>query len=217
MRKQNTWFSIIEVMIWLFVFALWLVSIFMMLSGSITMSNYSRNLIVASNLANEQVELYKNIRDSNYKKVKNWIQTDPSENDHDWSDIDLEWDYDARDFFKKDYFYKIENNYSDSATFPILVQVDDPLSDTGDDSFDLPDGIEEFQLCVDDIGRYTYDCSWTNKKTPYYRFLYLADAEHDWSTNPIDWAYRVTSKVIWTQGSKFETEISTIVTDWKKL
>ena len=210
MRSQNNWFSIIEVMIWLFVFALWFTSIFMMLSGSITMSDYSRNLIIASNLANEQVELYKNIRDSNYKKVKNWRQVQPNKS---WSDV--EWT--PNWLFEKDKFYKIENNYNDWADFPILVQSESALSDIWEDILGLPSWIDTFKLCVDKIWRYTYDCSGDNTETAFYRFLYLSDAEYEWSANPIEWAYRVTSKVIWMQGSKFETEISTIVTDWKKL
>lgn len=196
-------------MIWLFVFALWLTSIFMMLSGSITMSDYSRNLIIASNLANEQVELYKNIRDSNYKKVKNWRQVAPDE----------PWRSDAGNpnlLFEKGKFYKIENNYSPSADFPISVEDTSPLLNIDDDSVELPAGIDDFLLCMDEIGRYTYDCSWDNTDTSFYRFLYLSDANYEWSTGPIEWAFKVTSKVIWTQGSKFETEISTIVTDWKK-
>ena len=221
MRKQNTWFSIIEVMIWLFVFALWLTSVFLMLSGSITMSDYSRNLIIASNLANEQVELYKNIRDSNYKKVKNWIQTDPSVN-HNWTNIYLNEEYDATKFFKKDQYYKIENNYNAWAVFPILVQVR-PFFDLEDDSLELPDEIEDFRLCLDPIWRYTYDCTGVgNEPTNFYRLLYLEEAEHDWNTLNVDPnkpfnIIRITSKVIWTYGSRFDTEISTIVTDWKKL
>ena len=210
MKSKNTWFSIIEVMIWLFVFALWLTSIFMMLSGSITMSDYSRNLIIASNLASEQVELYKNIRDSNYKKVKSWTQVQPNKS---WVDVasDPHWQ------FMKDRFYKIENNYNVWADFPILVNHETPLSDIWDDSLELPSWIEKFQLCMDSIWRYTYDCSGSNTKTPFYRFLYLSDAVYEWSTGSIEWAFRITSKVIWAKGSKFETEISTIVTDWKKL
>jgi hypothetical protein len=88
-----------------------------MLSGSITMSDYSRNLIIASNLANEQVELFKNVRDSNYSKVKYWIQINPSDN-LDWSVLDsnrdgkLDDNYDEDKIFKKGFFYKIENNYN---------------------------------------------------------------------------------------------------------
>lgn len=194
----------------------------MMLSGSITMSDYSRNLIIASNLANEQVELFKNIRDSNYKKVKYWTQTKPSDN-LDWdlldadSDGELDDDYDEAKIFKKDFFYKIENNYSDTANFPILVDLEPALLDIDDASVELPAGIDDFLLCMDSIWRYTYDCSGDNRETSFYRFLYLSDAEYEWSTGPREWTFRVTSKVIWVHGSKFETEISTIVTDWKKL
>jgi two-component SAPR family response regulator len=86
-----------------------------------------------------------------------------------------------------------------------------------DDSLELPSGLEKFQLCVDDLWRYTYTCDSNNEKTPFYRFLYLSDAEYEWSVGPKEWAFKVTSKVIWAHWSKFETEISTIVTDWKKL
>ena len=103
----------------------------MMLSGSITMSDYSRNLIIASNLANEQVELFKNIRDSNYTKVKSWIQVQPNKS---WRDVES----DPNGRFVKGKFYKIENNYSPTADFPILVKHESPLLNISDESITLP-------------------------------------------------------------------------------
>jgi hypothetical protein len=41
------------------------------------LNDYNKNYIVASNLAREQLELIRNIRDNNYKKVQIYNQINP--------------------------------------------------------------------------------------------------------------------------------------------
>lgn len=204
LKSSSSAFSIIEVMIWIFVFALWLTSIFMMLSGSITMSDYSRNLIIASNLANEELELFKNVRDSNYMKVKVWSQMRPN------------LPYDANNLFEIDKYYKLENNYSVGAGFPIKVDEIRPFEEWVDA---LLPGMDDYRLCLDDKKRYTYDCSGTNTETNFYRYLKVSQAIYDdsWAWKEIPDAFTITARVIWTQGWYYSTEISTVITDWKKL
>jgi len=40
-------------------------------------NTYNKNFIIASNLAREQVELIRNIRDTNYKKFQKWNMLKP--------------------------------------------------------------------------------------------------------------------------------------------
>jgi len=47
-------------------------SIFMVISSSININNLNKNQIIASNLAREEIELIKNIRDSNYETFHKW-------------------------------------------------------------------------------------------------------------------------------------------------
>jgi hypothetical protein len=42
------------------------------------MNTYNKNHIIASNLAREQVELIRNVRDTNYKKLQRWNMLRPA-------------------------------------------------------------------------------------------------------------------------------------------
>jgi hypothetical protein len=44
----------------------------MIISSAGNINNYNKDFIIASNLAREQVELIRNIRDTNYKKFQKW-------------------------------------------------------------------------------------------------------------------------------------------------
>jgi hypothetical protein len=46
------------------------------------LNDYNKNYIIATNLAREQLELVRNIRDSNYKQIKKYNQINPSNNDY---------------------------------------------------------------------------------------------------------------------------------------
>jgi hypothetical protein len=75
--------------------------------------------------------------------------------------------------------------------------------------------MQDYRLCLDWKKRYTYDCNWWNQKTKFYRYLKVDKVENkDWV---IDNALKITSKVIWYQNSYHQLEISTIITDWKRL
>ena len=90
--------SIIEVMIAIFIFTLWLASVFMIISSAGNINNYNKDFIIASNLAREQVELIRNIRDTNYKKFQKWNMLRPES-----------WNYTNVFSGSTSGFYKIEN------------------------------------------------------------------------------------------------------------
>ena len=77
-NSQLLGFSIIEVLVGIFIFSLGLVSIFMLLTSALNLNELNKNKIIASNLAREQIELFRNIRDVNYATLHNWNQINPS-------------------------------------------------------------------------------------------------------------------------------------------
>lgn len=180
----------------------------MMLSGSITMSDYSRNLIIASNLADEQLGFVRNIRDSNYMKLNYWSQVSPDRN------------FDSTDpnsLFQTGSYYVLENNYELFADFPISVtKLPDPFIEWVDkiDQYML----DNYRLCIDAEGRYQYDCSSWNDPTNFFRYMYVDEVKYDNSGTMeiISDAFRVTSKVIWAEWWYHSTEVSTIISDWKR-
>jgi hypothetical protein len=69
-----------------------------MIIFSINLNEYNKNEIIASALAREQIELFINIRDSNYKKLYNYNQINPSNTNH-------------NNLFETNSYYKIENDF----------------------------------------------------------------------------------------------------------
>jgi hypothetical protein len=88
-----------------------LTSIYSVLTSTLNVNYYNENYIVATNLSREGIELVRNIRDSNYKKFKLYNIKNPESNS-----------FNASDKFEIDKYYKVENDYSSTATFPIKVE-----------------------------------------------------------------------------------------------
>jgi len=195
-----SWFSIIEVLVGIFIFTLWLISIYLIMVSSLKLNDYNKNQIIASNLAREQIELVRNIRDSNYKTLHawNWIPN-PTDN---INPKFLTWSY-----------YKVQNDFS-WWTYPVDVEIlwDDPVNpDIPEGELELPPSwwMDNYRLCLDGNNNYTFDCAW-NETTPFYKYVKIEDI---WMSG----AFRLISKVIWYKRGYHEVEIKTIVTDWKRL
>jgi hypothetical protein len=60
-----------------------MVAIFGIISSTVNINDYNKNYIIASNLASEQLELVKNIRDSNYVKIQKYNQLNPATTNYD--------------------------------------------------------------------------------------------------------------------------------------
>ena len=203
MRKTYTTFSafsIIEVMIGIFVFSLGLVSIYMLLVSALSVNEYNKNAIIASNLAREQMEIYRNIRDTNYLKFKKWDQMNPGESYTPTTQV-----------FEIGKYYTIENDFL-SPWFPADVQ---EITSHSEWVANLS-AMGSYRLCLNGDTEYTYDCSPWNTPTVFYRYLSVEQALDD-GWNPIMDAYMITSKVIWYKRGYHEYDIKTIVADWRRI
>lgn len=199
MKKSIKWFSIIEIMIWIFIFSLWLTSVFTVLVSTLNINDYNKNFIIATNLAREQIELFRNIRDSNNKQLKKYNQINPENNQYDI--VFQTWSY-----------YKIENTFEGSSdTFSIKV---DKLSSFWEWELELNWKMQNYRLYLDNENRYVYEKIW-NKPTEFYRFLQIDEVkDKDWIINN---SLKIKSKVIWYKRWYHEYEINTIIADWIRL
>jgi Tfp pilus assembly protein PilV len=186
-------FSIIEVLIGIFIFSLWLVSIYALLASSLRISDYNNNAIIASNLAREQIELFRNIRDTNYKKLQVWDQTYPKSSNY-------------SDVFLPDTYYTLENNTATPATGEIDVVA--LWSSVPEWETQLAAMQASYGLCVNSNNIYTYTC-WADDRSIFHRYLYITELSPG--------SYQVNSKVIWYKRGYYEYEIQTIVTDWRRI
>ena len=203
-KKSNiSWFSIIEVMISIFIFSMGMASIFMVISSSININNLNKNQIIASNLAREEIELIKNIRDSNYETFHkwNWIPN------NDWINK-----YDLDKFFIIGKDYKIENDFS-SANYPFKIEEITYLKEWKTHIWNWD--MDNYRLYIDSDNHYTYESIW-NKKTIFYRYLKIEELKN-WAWNIINDTMKVKSKVIWYSKWYHEFEINTILADFNRL
>ncbi len=202
LEKQIPWFSIIEILIGIFVFSLGLVSIYALLASSLGVNDYNKNAIIASNLAREQIEIFRNIRDTNYKKLNIWNQINPEES------------YSTANFFSTGSYYTIENIFDTTVSFPSVVQDISLGFKEGEENL-TGVSMQSYRLCMNSEGIYTYKCS-GNISTPFYRYLFIEDLKDELG-NTIIGAFQVHSKVIWYKRGYHEYEIKTIVTDWRRI
>lgn len=195
-------FSIIEVMVGIFIFTLGLVSIYALLASSLNINEYNKNAIIASHLAREQIELFRNIRDTNYKKLQVWNQQDPNETFNPGI-TKLFW----------------------TGSYYTLTDIDGSL-DIRDISSWFQEGeaflnspsMEWYQLCLTGSGAYVSCLGFvgTATKTPFYRSLHLTGAL-DENGNLYPDTFQVTSKVIWYKRGYHEYDIKTLITDWRRI
>lgn len=199
MKINNKWFSIIEVLVWIFIFAIWLVSTYFLIVYTMSLNEYSKNSIVASNLSREWIELIRNVRDTNYVNYYRW-------NKMPWEDV--------YNLFQTWVYYKVENDFSDSLENVKITKIND-FSEWEKNL----EKMENYRLCLDENNIYTYDCSWDNIKTYFYRYVKFDDVKYNsnsWWVVTLNDALKLTSKTIWYSRGYHEVSLDTILTDFQK-
>ncbi len=198
MKKNTTWFSIIEILIWIFIFTLGLVSIYMLIVSTLWLNDYSKNSIIASNLAREGIELVRNARDSNYKNLYKWDK--------------LPWN-DVNNLFQTWVYYKVENDFSSTTSDKIKFE---KITDFWEWKSELKDKMQNYRLCLNNKNQYTYDCSWENKKTFFYRYIKFDDVKYSswWTDVIIKDALKLTSKVVWYSRWYHEVQLDSVLSDF---
>lgn len=196
--KNISGFSIIEILIWMFIFSMWIISIYAIISSSVRVNEYNKNYIIASNLAREQLELIRNNRDYNYENLQKFDQINPPL----INQINPEENY--SNTFSGSGYYAIQNNIASTANFPISIEEISEI-DFEEDS--------NYQLCLDANNMYVY-CDPLNsenqRKTAFFKYVYIDRSL--WENQ-----LKITSKVIWKSRWIHEFEVKTILSDWRQL
>lgn len=210
-NENKSAFSIIEVLIGIFIFTMWMLSVYMLLQSSFNMNEDNKNRIVAANLAREAVELVRNVRDSNYKNIHKFNQINPKFSSSDSDDYSK-----TENIFQTWAYYKIWNNFNWVVSeFPIKMEKIDNFWEW---IYELSK-MENYRLCLNSENKYSYCDSDFNKKTNFYRYIKFDDLSYEsgWTIHIEADSYKLTSKVLWYAKWLHETDIKTILTDYKKL
>lgn len=198
MKKNNAWFSIIEILIWIFIFTLWLVAIYALILSTLQLNDYSKNSIIASNLARESIESVRNVRDSNYKNLFKWNKL-PG--------------WDVNNLFQTWVYYKVENDFYNTLQQNISFN---KIENFWEWKSELMWKMKEYQLCLDAQKLYTYDCNTSNTPSYFYRYITFEDVSYveNGETKKLENALKLTAKVIWYNRWYHEIQLDTILTDF---
>jgi len=190
----KSWFSILEILIWIFIFSMWLTAVYSLLISTMKLNDYNKDYIIATYLAKWELDLMRNYRDSNYAKLQKYNQINT--NNINYNNLFLTWTY-----------YKIENNYSSSAPFDISLEKINDINNK-----------EEYRLYLDSQNRYTYK-SIGNTKTKFYKYIYLDNViyKEAWVEKNIKDAIKIKAEIIWQHKGNHIFEVETILTDNKRL
>jgi hypothetical protein len=154
----------------------------MLVESASNASIRSQDEIIGANIMREQIELLKNLRDTNWIQFRSWdslhLATSGTET-----------------LFQPNNYYTINNNYT--LAKPILVKKLSGIStDKSAIITDISSSSSQIRLCRDNLGRYSHDCTGGNKKTSYASFFQIERlTTKNTSTNTditVDRAFKVT-------------------------
>jgi prepilin-type N-terminal cleavage/methylation domain-containing protein len=200
-------FTIIELMVAILIFTFWLLSAYMLVDSAMWAAINGRNEIITANLAREQLELVKNLRDTNWLQNLNFISTgalNATAANQNQRNLDVE-PLNFTEFGS--WYYIIENRdwWDNEAT--IYLKKLDTFSWN---QWQKPD-ISKIKLCLKNW-RYVHDCA-SSDATQFYSFIQIEKLNIGEETNT---AFRLTSVVITMQRTYREYVVRTIITDWKR-
>lgn len=210
MKNNTKAFSIIEVMIWILIFTSWMISIYLVIDWSLNLVEDSKNKIIASNLAREDIEIIKNIRNTNFDSYRNWWYFDV------WND----WTFENIFETEKNYILSNDNIVSNENYISNDINIKmEELTGVPEVSIEnIKNGtIENINLKLIEWSYYSYS-SYTNwEKTPFYKYTTITPIEYIKNNEDIlnQKAVKVTTKVYWYYKDLKDVEVSTILTNWK--
>ena len=206
LTKQNRGFTILELMVAIVIFTLGFLGAYLLVDSANNISIRSRDEIIGSNLMREQVELLKNLRDTNWITFRKWnsIETakDPSTSDTTFGSG----------------YYTIENDFQVGKSIKIKkLGGFSENKDTILSAFNASDS--PIRVCIDPLGRYTHSCQNTDQKTSFASFFEvtpLTTKDTTGSTIAVDNAYQITPFFVSTDKGYHLYRMDTIITDWKR-
>lgn len=207
--RNTSGFTLIELIVGMLIFSIGMTSILALLQSTINNSLYSRHEVVASNLLREQVELVKNVRNTN---VRNFIPFDSAK---------FEW---GATVFAS-WVYIVENNYNNTGTTIDQLSGNIMSSPVTLSGISLsPSGLEaqfaQARLYIDAKWRYTHDITSTGTFYASYVIITPLQFENNWTVKvekdgKPQW-YIIDARVIVDSRGYKEYDLKTIITDWKK-
>ncbi len=148
-------------MVGIIVFTLGFLGAYLLVDSASNASIRSRDEIIGANIMREQIELLKNLRDTNWAQFRSWNSIELAK-----SPTELSKTLQANNY------YTVTNNFSGNKLIHIEKLSGLSLSQTVI--------TQEFQktnspirLCIDTLGRYSHNCANGNEKTNFASFILI--------------------------------------------
>jgi len=158
-RSSRAGFTLVELLVSILIFAFGFSSVYLLVDSSSRLSLNGKNMITASQLAQEQIELVKNLRDTNWLQMKYWDSLQSAREDQDNTTP-------AR--FASGY-YLVENRQTGPGVW--IKSVADKFSAEQEQ---LIGGQYDTRLCFNSTGRYTHKCTEQSISTIFTSFLQVS-------------------------------------------
>lgn len=182
-NKQG--FTVLELMVGIVIFTLGFLGAYLLVNSASDASTRSRDEIIGANIMREQIELLKNLRDTNWIQFRSWNSIELSKSTSEADTVFLTGSY-----------YTIQNDFTPSKTIHTAKLASGFSTNKSAVLAAFQATPSTIRLCTDTLGRYTHDCTGANQKTNYASFLYIEPlVTKNISTNTlisVDRAYKVT-------------------------
>lgn len=211
MRKNINGFTVVELMVWIVIFTIWILSVFWLINSSINISSKVKEQVITSNIAREQIELIKNIRNTNWIRMQKWDNLKDYLVDNSLTKSISEI-MQSRD--TESLYFTIENNYHENNSITMKL-LDKDFSETKEI---LAKSDFIWNIYIDEKWRYTH-ISWTTptKLKSYIKISKVKSYNDQKKENIlVDWAYKIESTVVSFERWYNKYTVSSIITDWKK-
>ncbi len=213
--SNHSGFTLVELIVGMTIFAIGLTGILALLGTTMTNSSYSRHEIVVAGLLTEQMELVKNIRDTNLKNYTKWDKI------LSWSTVTSTWTggvYIIENYFTSSWFVFDSTNPWDIKKSPVYLR-----DISVGFALDTEKRFNKSQLFLDGQGRYVHDYTWA--PTSYASYIIVSPLGYTGSTwvfTPVvkdsknQW-YIIDARVIVKNWNNYrEYDAKTLITDWVK-
>lgn len=131
LHKQKSGFTLLEVLIAIFILTLGLVTVLGLMSYNIKQGSGTMNEVIAGNLAREGIEVVRNIRDTNLKKGDGW---NDGLSDTGANEMNVNYDSNALENLDDELYLSGNKYIHDSMGSPTIfkryIQIDDENLDT---------------------------------------------------------------------------------------
>lgn len=195
------------------IFAVAMTGILALLHSTISNSLVSRHEIVAANLAREQIELIKNIRNTN---VRNYTDWDRARIDDDGNAFLTGGVFIIENFYSNSWTSYSQNGEINESPVTIKSTLISPASS-------IEDKFNATRLYLDSEGRYTHIPD-ANTGSIYASYVIISPLRFDTTSGPIEpkntndkpQGYIIDARVIVKSAGYSEYEVKTLLTDWQK-